>query len=262
MKRWVLSLDQGTTFIPRHASLTREEGASPGGGVPPAFPGTERLSFRPRLAEADDPARSTGGPREGGGIGDVRRHRKRALNDVLGSGRAASGSAAPRLAGQAHGRRLQGARAPRIGRFSGEGRGSCSTPTLLGPNSRGPWTHPGGAAQGRAGGARVRGRGHLAPLEADNGRVHATDASDASRTLIAGLKTGEWDRDLMRLLRIPEEVLPGIGPSSGVLGEIASIAELQGVVAGDRGRPAGRPVRAGVFPRGHGQDTYGTGCLV
>ncbi len=95
------------------------------------------------------------------------------------------------------------------------------------------------------------------------GRVHATDASNASRTLIAGLKTGEWDRDLMRLLRIPEEVLPGIRPSSGVFGEIASIAELRGVpVAGIAGDQQAALFGQGCFREGMAKNTYGTGCFM
>src|ERR1700689_2707169 len=70
------------------------------------------------------------------------------------------------------------------------------------------------------------------------GREHATDVSNASRPLLAGLRTGEWDPELARSLRVPAEVLPEIRPSSGVFGEIEAIPQLRGVpvagIAGDQ----------------------------
>ena len=70
------------------------------------------------------------------------------------------------------------------------------------------------------------------------GRVHATDVSNASRTLLLNLRTGEWDEELLRLLRIPREVLPEVRASSGVFGEVSALRALRGVpisgVAGDQ----------------------------
>ncbi|HMT63999.1 MAG TPA: FGGY family carbohydrate kinase, partial [Ottowia sp.] len=70
------------------------------------------------------------------------------------------------------------------------------------------------------------------------GRVHATDPSNAARTLLMNLHTLDWDEELLGLFHIPRAVLPRIVPSSGVLGETAP--ELFGApipiagVAGDQ----------------------------
>src|SRR5258707_4104720 len=73
-----------------------------------------------------------------------------------------------------------------------------------------------------------------------NGKVHATDVSNASRTLFLNLRTGEWDDELLRTLRITREVLPQVRASSEVYGHVESIPVLRGVpisgVAGDKKR--------------------------
>jgi glycerol kinase len=51
------------------------------------------------------------------------------------------------------------------------------------------------------------------------GRVHATDPSNASRTLLFNLKTGAWDPDMLALLNIPASVLPQVLPSCGIVAE-------------------------------------------
>ncbi|HTU03003.1 MAG TPA: glycerol kinase GlpK, partial [Candidatus Sulfotelmatobacter sp.] len=95
------------------------------------------------------------------------------------------------------------------------------------------------------------------------GRVHATDVSNASRTLLAALGTGEWDDELTRALRIPREVLPEIRPSSGIFGEIEAIAALRGVpVAGIAGDQQAALFGQGCFKAGMAKNTYGTGCFM
>ncbi len=95
------------------------------------------------------------------------------------------------------------------------------------------------------------------------GRVHATDASNASRTLLAALATGSWDAELARALRVPVEVLPDIRPSSGVFGEIATVAALRGVpVAGIAGDQQAALFGQGCFRSGMAKNTYGTGCFM
>ncbi len=121
-------------------------------------------------------------------------------------------------------------------------------------------------------GARVRAaRGELAFGTVDTwllwkltgGRVHATDVSNASRTLLAGLRTGRWDASLARSLRIPMEVLPEIRASSGVFGEIDGIAALRGVpVAGIAGDQQAALFGQGCFRPGMAKNTYGTGCFM
>jgi glycerol kinase len=95
------------------------------------------------------------------------------------------------------------------------------------------------------------------------GRVHATDASNASRTLLAGIRTGEWDGELARHLHVPAEVLPEIRPSSGVFGEIEAIPQLRGVpVAGIAGDQQAALFGQGCFRAGMAKNTYGTGCFM
>jgi len=59
------------------------------------------------------------------------------------------------------------------------------------------------------------------------GRVHATDVSNASRTLLLNLHSGEWDEELLKILRIPRGVLPAVRPSSGVFGEVSAVRALR-----------------------------------
>ena len=56
------------------------------------------------------------------------------------------------------------------------------------------------------------------------GVVHATDPSNASRTLLFNIHTGTWDEEMLRLLGIPAQVLPEVRPSSGSFGDIANAA--------------------------------------
>jgi glycerol kinase len=95
------------------------------------------------------------------------------------------------------------------------------------------------------------------------GRVHATDVSNASRTLLAGLGSGDWEADLARALRVPVEVLPRVLPSSGVFGEIDGIEPLRGVpVAGIAGDQQAALFGQGCFRPGMAKNTYGTGCFM
>jgi glycerol kinase len=96
-----------------------------------------------------------------------------------------------------------------------------------------------------------------------NGRVHATDASNASRTLLLNLRTGQWDDELLRLLRIPREVLPAVRPSSGVFGEVSALPALRGVpVAGIAGDQQAALFGQACWSPGMAKNTYGTGCFL
>src|SRR5260370_11119509 len=55
-------------------------------------------------------------------------------------------------------------------------------------------------------------------------RVHATDASNPSRTLLLNLRTGDWDDELLAVLGVPRALLPAVGPSSGALAETAALS--------------------------------------
>jgi glycerol kinase len=95
------------------------------------------------------------------------------------------------------------------------------------------------------------------------GRVHATDPSNASRTMIFDIKRRSWDRRLLDLLEIPPEMLPEVKPSSEVLGYTDARLfgrEIPiGGVAGDQ--QAALFGQAG-FEKGAAKNTYGTGCFI
>ena len=93
------------------------------------------------------------------------------------------------------------------------------------------------------------------------GRTHVTDPSNASRTLLYTIRTGEWDGDLLELLDIPQSVLPSVVPSSQIVGEttlLGSPTPIAGI-AGDQ--------QAALFGQvcttpGMVKNTYGTGCFL
>ena len=95
------------------------------------------------------------------------------------------------------------------------------------------------------------------------GKVHATDVSNASRTLLLNLHTGDWDADLLKLLRIPREVLPAVRSSSEVYGHVETISALDGVpIAGIAGDQQAALFGQACFRPGHAKNTYGTGCFL
>ncbi len=96
------------------------------------------------------------------------------------------------------------------------------------------------------------------------GRVHATDPSNASRTLCLDIHRLDWDPELTGYLRIPREVFPAIRPSSGVLGETADLGVLPaGVpVAGIAGDQQAALFGQGAYRPGDAKNTYGTGCFL
>lgn len=95
------------------------------------------------------------------------------------------------------------------------------------------------------------------------GERHLTDASNASRTLLFNIHEGNWDQELLQLLRIPPAILPEVVPSSQVYGETAARFFATRVpiagIAGDQqaalfGQLCDRP--------GMVKNTYGTGCFM
>jgi glycerol kinase len=93
------------------------------------------------------------------------------------------------------------------------------------------------------------------------GRVHATDASNASRTLLFNLRELAWDSDLLDLFGVPEAVLPEVVPSSGIVGE----AELLGArvpIAGLAGDQQAALFGQACLHPGQAKSTYGTGSFV
>ncbi len=96
-----------------------------------------------------------------------------------------------------------------------------------------------------------------------NGKVHATDVSNASRTLLLNLRTGDWDEELLKILRVPREVLPEVRSSSEVYGEVSAVPALRGVpIAGIAGDQQAALFGQACFRPGMAKNTYGTGCFL
>jgi glycerol kinase len=95
------------------------------------------------------------------------------------------------------------------------------------------------------------------------GRVHATDVSNASRTLLLNLRTLEWDDDLLRLMDVPRSMLPEVRPSSAVWGETdAAIFGRPIPIAGVAGDQQAAMFGQACFEPGEAKNTYGTGAFL
>ncbi|PTY06420.1 glycerol kinase [Opitutaceae bacterium EW11] len=95
------------------------------------------------------------------------------------------------------------------------------------------------------------------------GRVHATDATNASRTLLFNLRTGRWDRELLDLLGIPEVILPEIRSCSESFGSVSTIPALKGIpITGVAGDQHAALFGQACFRPGMAKNTYGTGCFL
>jgi glycerol kinase len=95
------------------------------------------------------------------------------------------------------------------------------------------------------------------------GRHHATDHTNASRTLLYSLHSNDWDDELLTLFGIPRPVLPDIVPSSGVIGE--STSDLFGAslpIAGVAGDQQAALFGQGCVEPGLAKNTYGTGAFL
>jgi glycerol kinase len=96
------------------------------------------------------------------------------------------------------------------------------------------------------------------------GRVHATDPTNASRTLLFDIHKRRWDPELLKILGVPEAVLPEVRPSSGVFGETVALDGVPaGVpIAGDAGDQQAALFGQGCFEPGMAKNTYGTGAFL
>ena len=95
------------------------------------------------------------------------------------------------------------------------------------------------------------------------GRIHATDATNASRTLLFNLHTGEWDDELLKKLSIPRALLPEIRSCSENYGEVTSVPALAGVpITGVAGDQHAALFGQACFRAGMAKNTYGTGCFL
>jgi len=96
-----------------------------------------------------------------------------------------------------------------------------------------------------------------------NGGVHATDVTNASRTLLMDLRTLDWDEDILEVFGIPRSMLPEIKSSSEVYGNIESSSLLREVpVAGILGDQQAATFGQTAFESGSAKNTYGTGSFL
>jgi glycerol kinase len=95
------------------------------------------------------------------------------------------------------------------------------------------------------------------------GRVHMTDVTNASRTMLFNIQTLQWDEDLLLMLDIPASLLPEVRGSSEVYGHVAGGLGLDGVpVAGIAGDQQSALFGQMCVAPGMAKNTYGTGCFL
>jgi len=96
------------------------------------------------------------------------------------------------------------------------------------------------------------------------GAAHATDYTNASRTMIFNIAQLKWDKKLLKQFGIPEEILPAVKPSSGVFGKTARIGKLPaGIpVSGIAGDQQAALFGQACFEPGTMKNTYGTGAFL
>lgn len=94
------------------------------------------------------------------------------------------------------------------------------------------------------------------------GKLHATDVTNASRTLLWNLQRGDWDDELLKVFRVPRGMLPGVFPSSGVIGQtdpkwFGREIPIAGVAGDQQAATFGQQ----CLTPGMVKNTYGTGCF-
>ncbi|MBI3417604.1 MAG: glycerol kinase GlpK [Verrucomicrobia bacterium] len=94
-----------------------------------------------------------------------------------------------------------------------------------------------------------------------SGRVHVTDASNASRTMLFNIHAGDWDDELLKMFGVPRAVLPQVRASSEVYGEAEGA--LHGIpIAGIAGDQQAALFGQACAQPGMAKNTYGTGCFM
>lgn len=95
------------------------------------------------------------------------------------------------------------------------------------------------------------------------GKVHVTDYSNASRTMLFNINTLQWDREILDLIGIPEAMLPKVQPSSCVYGEADASFFGGGIpIGGAAGDQQAALFGQTCFSPGEAKNTYGTGCFL
>jgi len=97
-----------------------------------------------------------------------------------------------------------------------------------------------------------------------NGKIHATDYTNASRTMLFNINSLTWDEELLSALDIPVSALPEVRPSSGNFGAVnCGSSMLDGIpIAGDAGDQQAALFGQACFQPGSIKNTYGTGCFL
>lgn len=90
-----------------------------------------------------------------------------------------------------------------------------------------------------------------------DGKSHVTDATNASRTLLYNIHTGDWDDDLLEMFQIPRSMLPEIVDSSGEIGQWSGVP-ISGIAGDQQAALFGQ----GCYEAGEIKNTYGTGCFM
>jgi glycerol kinase len=96
-----------------------------------------------------------------------------------------------------------------------------------------------------------------------NGSSHATDATNASRTMLFNIETQQWDSELLELFNIPESVLPEVKDCAADFGQcdaefLGSAIPISGMIGDQQAAAFGQ----GCFSAGMAKSTYGTGCFL
>jgi glycerol kinase len=95
------------------------------------------------------------------------------------------------------------------------------------------------------------------------GRLHVTDVTNASRTMLYNIRSGEWDDTLLQLIGVPRSMLPQVHPSSHVYGEtdphhLGASLRIGGIAGDQQAALFGQA----CFAEGQVKNTYGTGCFM
>jgi len=95
------------------------------------------------------------------------------------------------------------------------------------------------------------------------GAIHATDVSNASRTMLFNIHTNQWDAELLAALRIPECMMPKVQPSSAMFGQVrADVLGHAIPIGGVAGDQQSALFGQACFSAGMVKNTYGTGCFM
>jgi glycerol kinase len=95
------------------------------------------------------------------------------------------------------------------------------------------------------------------------GKIHATDATNASRTLLYNIHTLQWDDELLKILDIPRSILPEVRSCSEIYGQTANhVFSMPIPIAGIAGDQQAALFGQACFNAGMAKGTYGTGCFI